>query len=127
MKKILNVLKIFAILLLVVGCGLTQSQSVTQQLAGEYVNYKDNGNENYTIILEEPKSKDDTSGNATYMLNGINETTYYGTYKVYESSKKVVIEYDDYSLSGDSIELTFDLENNTLTQDGHYSLLFEKQ
>ena len=43
---------------------------------------------------------------------------------VYENSKTVVIEYDDYSLSGDSIELTFDLDNNTLSD--HY-LVFEKQ
>lgn len=122
MKRVLKVLNVFFILLLVVGC--TTSQSVTQKLAGEYVYYDDDGDVRQTIILEKPKSGDDTSGNATYMLH---DTTYYGTYKVYESSKTVVIEYDDYSLSGDSIELTFDLDNNTLSYNEHYSLVFEKQ
>ena len=122
MTRVLKVLNVFFILLLVVGC--TTSQSVTQKLAGEYIDYDDDGDVNKTIILEKPKSGDDTSGNATYKLHDANDTIYYGTYKVYENSKTVVIEYDDYSLSGDSIELTFDLDNNTLSD--HY-LVFEKQ
>lgn len=123
MKKFLNVVKIFAVLLLVVGCSNTITQSVTQKLAGEYVMY-DNGKEKRSIVLEKPKSNEDT-GNATYTYLGVNEETYYGTYKVYESSKTVVIEYDDYSLSGDTLELTFDLENKTLTLGD--DLIFEKQ
>lgn len=45
--------------MLVVGC--TTSQSVTQKLAGEYIDYDDDGDVNKTIILEKPKSGDDTS------------------------------------------------------------------
>lgn len=39
MKRVLKVLNVFLILLLVVGC--TTSQSVTQKLAGEYIDYDD--------------------------------------------------------------------------------------
>ena len=57
MKKFLNVVKIFAVLLLVVGCGATQAQSITQKLAGEYINYINNGKEERCkIILEIPKN-----------------------------------------------------------------------
>ena len=50
MKRVLKVLNVFLILLLVVGC--TTSQSVTQKLAGEYIDYDDDGDVNKTIILE---------------------------------------------------------------------------
>ena len=90
MKRVLKVLNVFFILLLVVGC--TTSQSVTLKLAGEYIDKDDDGDVNKTIILEKPKSGDDTSGNATYKLLDANDTIYYGTYKVYENTKTVVIE-----------------------------------
>ena len=45
----------FLILLLVVGC--TTSQSVTQKLAGEYIDYDDDGDVNKTIILENQKAE----------------------------------------------------------------------
>lgn len=61
MKKFLNVVKILAVLLLVVGCGVIQEQSITQKLAGEYINYINHGKEERCkIILEKPKNEEDT-------------------------------------------------------------------
>ena len=128
MKKILNVLKIFAILLLVVGCGATQSQSVTQQLVGKYVMHDSDGRE-FSITLDEPESKDDTSGNASFYM-GNRKKEYYGVYDVYESSKTVVISYDDGWTKNTTKKLNYDLENNTLTleQGNGYDVgIYEKQ
>ena len=125
MKKALNVLKIFAGLLLVVGCGMTQAQSVTQQLAGEYVNYINNGKEERCkIILEKPKNEEDTFGNATIKFGTIQN----GTYKVYEESKIIEIEYEnEEDKSSHIMEVTFDLEKKTLTLTGYNCLIFEKK
>lgn len=125
MKKALNVLKIFAVLLLVVGCGMTQAQSVTQQLAGEYVNYINNGKEERCkIILEKPKNEEDTFGNATIKFGTIQN----GTYKVYEESKIIEIEYEnEEDKSSHTMEVTFDLEKKTLTLTGYNCLIFEKK
>lgn len=71
-EKNSKIMSVFLAFLLVVGCGT--SKSVTQQLAGEYE----------SIILEEPKSSDGTSGNASYDLHDSSHNVYYGTYKVYE-------------------------------------------
>lgn len=127
MKKFLNVVKIFAVLLLVVGCGNTITQSVTQKLAGEYVNYDNNGKEDYSIILEDPESNDDTSGNVTFNM-GNGKHVYYGSYEVYESSKTVVIDYDEGYIRNSTKKLTYDLENNTLTlKHSNHEYVFEKQ
>ena len=125
MKKALNVLKIFAGLLLVVGCGMTQAQSVTQQLAGEYVNYINNGKEERCkIILEKPKNEEDTFGNATIKFGTIQN----GTYKVYEESKIIEIEYEnEEDKSSHIMEVTCDLEKKTLTLTGYNCLIFEKK
>lgn len=102
-----RILKLFAVLWLIVGCSATQS--TTQKLAGEYV--YDDGDE-YTIIIESPDGKDNTSGNASYEDD---DTTYYGTYKVYEGTETVVVELDDNSLSGITIKFQYDLDSKTLT------------
>lgn len=103
-----RILKLFAVLWLIVGCSATQS--TTQKLAGEYV-YDDDGDE-YTIIIESPNGKDNTSGNASYEDDDI---AYYGTYKVYEGTEMVVIELDDNSLSGITLKFQYDLDSKTLT------------
>ena len=106
-----RILKLFAVLWLIVGC--SASQSTTQKLAGEYV-YDDDGDE-YTITIESPDGKDNTSGNASYEYDGNNNRTYYGKYKVYEGTKTVVIDLDDGSLSGETVKFNYDLDNGTLT------------
>lgn len=125
MKKFLNVVKIFAVLLLVVGCGATQAQSITQKLAGEYINYINNGKEERCkIILEKPKNEEDTFGNATIDFGIIRN----GTYKVYEESKIIEIEYEkEEDKSSHTMEVTFDLEKKTLTLTGYNCLIFEKK
>lgn len=127
MKRILKIMSVFLAFLLVVGCGT--SKSVTQQLAGEYETYTESGKVYESITLEEPKSSDDTSGNASYDLHDSSHTVYYGTYKVYEKSKTVVIDYDDYSLSGDRIELTYNLGKKTMKyrDNGKHIYVFEKK
>lgn len=75
-------MSVFLAFLLVVGCGT--SKSVTQQLAGEYEIYTENARVYESIILEEPKSSDGTSGNASYDLHDSSHNVYYGTCKVYE-------------------------------------------
>jgi len=128
MKKFLNVVKIFAVLLLVVGCGNTITQSVTQKLAGKYVMYDSDGRK-FSITLEEPESKDDTSGNASFYM-GNREKEYYGSYEVYESSKTVVISYDDGWSKNSTKELNYDLENDTLSlehSNGYGVGVYEKQ
>ena len=105
-----RILKLFAVLWLIVGC--SASQSTTQKLAGEYV--YDDGYET-TIIIESPDGKDNTSGNASCEFD--NDETYYGTYKVYEGTEMVVVELDDYSLSGMTLQFHYDLDSKTLTAD----------
>lgn len=124
-EKILTITKIFAILLLVVGCGTTQGQSVTQQLVGEYVNYINDGKEERCkIILEKQKNEEDTFGNATIKFGTIQN----GTYKIYEESKIIEIEYEDEEdKSSHTMEVTFDLEKKTLTLTGYNCLIFEKK
>lgn len=104
-----RILKLFAVLWLIVGCSATQS--TTQKLAGEYV-YTDDDGEESTIVLESPDDKDNTSGNASYKDD---DDAYYGTYKVYEGTKMVVVELDDNSLSGITIKFQYDLDSKTLT------------
>lgn len=126
MKRVLKVLNVFLILLLVVGCATTP-QSVTQKLAGEYVNYAD-GKKQYVVNLEKPKSEEDTSGNATVKIQG--SPVCYGTYTVYENSKIVVVEYTnefDGDNSNKTMSMDFDLEENTLTLTGYNSLIFKKK
>lgn len=62
-------------------CGMW---NIPQQLAGEYETYTENARVYESIILEEPKSRDGTSGNASYDLHDSSHNIYYGTYKVYE-------------------------------------------
>lgn len=102
-----RILKLFAVLWLIVGC--SAGQSTTQKLAGEYV--YDDGDE-YTIIIESPDGKDNTSGNASYKDD---DDAYYGTYKVYEGTETIVIDLDDGSLSGETVKFNYDLDNGTLT------------
>lgn len=104
-----RILKLFAVLWLIVGC--SAGQSTTQKLAGEYV-YDDDGDE-YTIIIESPDGKDNTSGNASYKDD--DDDAYYGTYKVYEGTETIVIDLDDGSLSGETVKFNYDLDNGTLT------------
>lgn len=103
-----RILKLFAVLWLIVGC--SASQSTTQKLAGEYV-YDDDGDE-YTITIESPDGKDNTSGNASYEDD---KESYYGTYKVYEGTEMVVVELDDNSFSGITLKFQYDLDSKTLT------------
>lgn len=110
-----RILKLFAVLWLIVGCSATQS--TTQKLAGEYV-YDDDGDE-YTIIIESPDGKDNTSGNASYKDD--DDDAYYGTYKVYEGTEMVVIELDDNSLSGITLKFQYDLDSKTLTGSSGYA------
>lgn len=126
MRRVLKVLNVFLILLLVVGC--TTSQSVTQKLAGKYVMYDSDGRK-FSITLEEPESKDDTSGNASFYM-GNREKEYYGSYEVYEKSKTIVVSYDEGWSKNSTKELSYDLENNTLSlehSNGYGVGVYEKQ
>lgn len=79
MKKIS---KVMMALLLLSGCNAFKS--TTQQLAGRYM-YKD---ENYTmkVVLKEPSSKDETSGECEVEDD---EVAYEGKYTVDEDTKTV--------------------------------------
>lgn len=103
-----RILKLFAVLWLIVGC--SASQSTTQKLAGEYV-YDDDGDE-YTITIESPDGKDNTSGNASYEDD---DHSYYGTYKVYEGKEMVLVKLDNHTIDGATIKAHYDLDSNTLT------------
>ena len=116
MKRILKIMSIFLAILLVVGCGT--SKSVTQQLAGEYANYDKNGNKEFTIVLEGPKDKDDTSGKATYTAR---KHSYYGIYEVYEDSKVIIIKCDEGLIIR---KFKYDLDKETLSMD---DWVFEKE
>ena len=115
MKRILKIMSVFLAFLLVIGCGT--SKSVTQQLAGEYADYE-HGKKEYSIILEAPKNKDDTSGKATYIVR---KHYHYGIYEVYEDTNVIIIKCDEGLVT---MKFEYDLDKETLSMD---DWVFEKE